>query len=91
MAKSASGGRFSPLFVGGVLLLALAAALIVAYGVIGSHVDAAGWLHEPFACIPLAWLSGLAGAVLVAVSVWRGRFGRAQRKGTEDLSPPTVR
>jgi len=84
MAKFASGGRFSPLLVGGKLLLALAAALIVAYSVIGSYVDADGWLHEPFACIPLAWLSGLAGAVLVAIAVWRGRRAArsAQRRTT---------
>jgi hypothetical protein len=64
------------LLIAGVLLLALAAALIAAYGFIGSHVDADGWLHEPFACIPLAWLCGLAGAVLVAIALWRGRRDR---------------
>ena len=61
--------------VAGVILLALAAALLLAYGVIGSHVDADGWLHEPFALIPLAWLSGLSGLVLLAVAAWRNRRG----------------
>ena len=84
MAKAESGFRFNAWLVVGVLLLALASGLMVAYNVIGSHVDADGWLHEPFAYIPLAWLSGLVGAVLVAVGVWRGRR-------QENLKTPTVR
>lgn len=72
--------------VGGVILLALAAALLLAYSVIGSHVDAGGWLHEPFALIPLAWLAGLSGAVLVAAAVWRRRRGhRPDDAVTSDL------
>ena len=50
--------------------------ILVAYRVIGSDVEADGRLHEPFALIPLAWLSGLAGAVLVAVNFWRVRAKR---------------
>lgn len=80
MAKRTTAGRPGPLLIGGLLLLALAAALMVAYGVIGSHVDADGWLQEPFACIPLAWFSGLAGAALVAIALWRRRSGRAGAK-----------
>lgn len=57
----------------GILLLGLAFALMVAYQVVGVHVDAEGVLREPFALIPLAWLSGLTGAVLVAIAVWRRR------------------
>lgn len=68
------------MFVGGVLLIALAAALIMAYEVIGSHVGADGLLHEPFVLIPLAWLSGLAGTALVAIAVWRSRRGGADRR-----------
>ena len=61
--------------VGGVILLALSAALLLAYNVIGSHVDADGWLHEPFVLIPLAWLSGLSGVAMVAVAAWGRRRG----------------
>lgn len=57
----------------GILLLGLSVALLVAYRIVGAHVDADGVLHEPFALIPLAWLSGLAGAVLIAIAVWRRR------------------
>lgn len=57
----------------GIVLLGLSIALLVAYQVVGVHVDAEGFLHEPFALIPLAWLSGLTGAVLVAIAVWRRR------------------
>ena len=72
--------------VAGVILLAMAAALLLAYNVIGSHVDADGWLHEPFALIPLAWLSGLSGAVLVAVAAWRNRCShRPDDAATRDL------
>lgn len=59
------------------LLLTLAAVLVAADTVIGSHVDANGWLHEPFALIPLAWLVGLTGAALIAVAVWRRRRDRS--------------
>ena len=44
--------------VAGLLLLGLSVALVVAYQVVGVHVDTEGFLHEPFALIPLAWLSG---------------------------------
>jgi hypothetical protein len=57
----------------GALLLALAATFVVMYWRIGSYVDADGFLHEPFGLIPLAWLSGLTGAVLIAIAVKRGR------------------
>ncbi len=64
-----------PLLLGGVLL-ALAVALMVAFNLIGSHVDENGWLHEPFALIPLAWLSLAAGVVSVGIGLWRRRRGR---------------
>ncbi len=59
------GRRRRPLLVAGALLVAVAAALMTTYGVIGSHVDADGTLREPFALIPLAWLSGVAGVVAI--------------------------
>lgn len=65
--------RPSPLLVAGALLLALAATFAVTYVRNGAHLDADGTLREPFALIPLAWLSGLAGATLVAIAVKRGR------------------
>lgn len=57
----------------GMLLLALSAIIVVTNAVIGSQVDADGWLHEPFALIPLAWLAALVGAALIGAAVWRGR------------------
>lgn len=65
----------------GVLLLTLAVALVAAYEVAGSHVDADGTLREPFAFIPLAWFSGLAGTILVVVAVLRCR---SKHKETDD-------
>ncbi|MFZ9202047.1 MAG: DUF3955 domain-containing protein [Opitutales bacterium] len=65
--------RPSPMLITGALLLALAATFVVMYWRIGSYVEADGTLREPFALIPLAWLSGLAGATLVAIAVKRGR------------------
>ncbi len=61
---------------GGLLLVVLAFALILAFNLMGSRVDADGWLHEPFALIPLAWLSALAGVLLLAVGLWRRRRQR---------------
>ncbi|MCW1957685.1 MAG: DUF3955 domain-containing protein [Mycobacterium sp.] len=57
--------------VAGIGLLGLSLALVLAYRAVGLHVDAQGVLHEPFGLIPLAWLSGLTGAVLVGIAVWR--------------------
>ncbi len=65
--------RPSPMLIAGALLLALSATCVVSYWRIGSYVDADGFLHEPFGLIPLAWLSGLVGAVLIAIAVKRGR------------------
>ncbi len=63
----------------GLFLMALAAGFALAYELIGSHVDADGWLREPFALIPLGWLSGLAGASLVVLGLWRRRRGSDRR------------
>ena len=60
-----------PVLRSGVLLITLAAASLAAYEVIGSYLDEDGWLHEPFALIPFAWLAGLTGTALIAIAVWR--------------------
>ncbi len=75
--------RRRPLLVAGLALLGLAAAILLAYSLIGSSVDENGWLHEPFAAIPLSWFFGVAGAALIAIAVWRDRRGR----GRDDLNP----
>lgn len=59
--------------VAGALALALSAACFTSFRLIGSHVDAEGFLHEPFALIPLGWLAGLVGAVLLAIGWARRR------------------
>jgi hypothetical protein len=61
------------MLIAGALLLALAATFVVMYMRIGTYLEADGTLREPFGLIPLAWLSGLAGAVLVAIALKRGR------------------
>lgn len=53
----------------GLFLIAIAFACRLAYGLIGSHVDADGWLREPFALIPIGWLSGLAGVSLLVLGL----------------------
>lgn len=77
----ANGGR--GLLPGGAVLLAASLASIVGYQLIGSSVDEDGTLHEPFALIPLAWIFGLAGGVLVATAGLRrlraNVSGRARR------------
>ena len=65
--------RANPWMTAGVLFLALAAACFTSFKLIGSRVDASGMLHEPFALIPLGWLAGLVGAVLLAVGWARRR------------------
>ena len=78
MSRVGCGGCRGPLLVSGVLLLTLAVAFVAAYPVIGSYVDADGTLREPFAFIPLAWFSGLAGTILVVVAVRRSRRQRTE-------------
>jgi len=52
------------------LLIAAVACFLAAggcvglYRLIGSHIDDAGLLHEPFALLPLGWLSLVSGAAL---------------------------
>ena len=66
-----STGRRRLPIISGVMLLALSGALVVTYLAIGSDVDADGMLHEPFVLVPRAGISGTAGAVLIAIGVWR--------------------
>jgi hypothetical protein len=40
----------------------------MAYARIGSYVDAQGFLHEPFGLIPLGYLLGFAGIVLLVLA-----------------------
>lgn len=65
--------RPSPMLIAGALLLALAATFVVMYWRIGSYVDADGFLHEPFGLIPLGYLSGFLGAILLVVGFIRRR------------------
>jgi hypothetical protein len=62
----------------GLFLMVLAAGCALAYELTGSYVDAAGVLREPFALIPLGWLSGLAGASLFFLGLWRRGRGMAR-------------
>ena len=57
----------------GLFLIAVAFGCAVGYELIGSHVDADGWLREPFALIPVGWLSALAGVSLVVLGLLRRR------------------
>lgn len=68
-----------PMVAAGLFLIAVAAGCALAFEVIGSHVDDDGWLREPFALIPLGWLSGLAGVSLVVLGLCRRRWGRPRR------------
>jgi len=61
------------MLIAGALLLALAATFVVMYWRIGSYVDADGFLHEPFGLIPLGYLSGFLGAILLVVGFVRRR------------------
>ena len=40
----------------------------VAYFLIGSEVDESGILHEPFALLPLGYVSGIIGVVWLIIS-----------------------
>ena len=70
---SAPRPRPSPMLITGALLLALAMAFTATYLVAGARVGIDGRTHQPFVLIPLAWISGLAGAMLVAIAFKRGR------------------
>ena len=61
------------MLIAGALLLAFSATCVVSYWRIGSYVDADGFLHEPFGLIPLGYLSGFLGAILLVVGFIRRR------------------
>lgn len=47
-----------------VTLMGIGLSCMVAFRIIGSEVDAQGALREPFALIPLGWLSLVLGVIL---------------------------
>lgn len=48
--------RIKPLPTLSFVLLALGGACLLAFNLIGSTIDAQGFLHEPFGLIPIGWL-----------------------------------
>ncbi|MFD0326089.1 MULTISPECIES: DUF3955 domain-containing protein [Lysobacter] len=49
-------------------LLALGGGCLLAFGLIGSTIDEQGFLHEPFALLPIGWLLIFAGALLAILA-----------------------
>lgn len=69
-----------------VSLLFLGSACLIAFGVIGSRIDADGVLREPFGLIPIGWLliaggalTGLHCLVRAGLRAWARRSGAARR------------
>ncbi|MFK3651525.1 DUF3955 domain-containing protein [Lysobacter enzymogenes] len=60
--------------------LTLAAACAAGYAAIGSHVDADGFVREPFALIPLAFLFFALGATCAATAAIRAQLRRRRRR-----------
>ncbi len=56
-----------------LLFLLLGAGCLVTYNVIGSHVDEAGILREPFALVPMTWIFLLLGVITFFVTRFRKR------------------
>lgn len=54
-----------------VSLLFLGSACFIVFGLIGSHVDAAGVLREPFGLLPIGW-------ALIAAGTLVGVYGLAR-------------
>lgn len=52
-------------------LLLLGIACFIGVGLIGSHIDKDGFLHEPFALIPIGYLLSLAGLLSVLLCITR--------------------
>jgi hypothetical protein len=57
----------------GLTLLLLGLGLLAAFRFIGSSVDQDGFLHEPFALLPVGWLLVLSGALWIGVARIRSR------------------
>lgn len=55
---------------------ALAAACALGYAALGAHVDAQGFLHEPFALIPLGYLFAATGTLCAAAAGVRAALRR---------------
>lgn len=70
---SAQRPRLNGWLIAGALLLALSATCVVSYWYIGSHLDPDGTLREPFGFIPLGYLSGFLGVILLVVGFIRRR------------------
>lgn len=66
-------------------MMAIGIGCLVAFGLIGSHVAADGFLREPFALLPLGWLLIVVGGVLALGGLFfRRRLQRAKcRPGSE--------
>ena len=56
------------------LLLGLACWL--SFSLIGSRIDSEGFLHEPFALVPLGWLFFLISFVIVVLCLGRALYRR---------------
>lgn len=56
------------LFVAAILCLGAAGACWAAYALNGTYLDQEGVLHEQFGFIPLGWLFGLVGVVLLGLA-----------------------
>jgi hypothetical protein len=54
-------------------LLLLGLGLLAAFRFIGSSVDQDGFLHEPFALLPVGWLFVLFGALWIGIAWTRSR------------------
>ena len=57
----------------GLTLLLLGLGLLAAFQFIGSSIDQDGFLHEPFALLPVGWLFVLSGALWIGIAWIRSR------------------
>lgn len=60
----------------GVLLMVMGVGSFMAFSLIGSSLDKQGFLHEPFALLPLGYLLLLTGAGLTFLGFLRVRSQR---------------
>ncbi|RDZ29788.1 DUF3955 domain-containing protein [Lysobacter silvisoli] len=61
-------------------MLFLGSACFIAYGLIGSHLDADGTLREPFALLPIGWALIAAGALIALIGFARTRLRVRSRR-----------
>jgi len=57
----------------GLTSLLLGFGLLAAFRLVGSSVDQDGFLHEPFALLPIGWLFVLLGAAWMVIATIRSR------------------